>query len=196
MSNIGYPSYPGLAEATARLNSTFGGKKEIERLPKHLFDGEAVVELAVGMVDSNGGVLVLTDRRILFVFEGWINANTTDFPLDQVKGVGEEYKGVFKQSEIEVHAATSGRKRKELELEGVDKEDARRFVAAARERIGSGAKPARTRTTRSSSTGGPNTGQAAQDPIAQLERLGKLREQGVLTDEEFAEQKAKILAQM
>ena len=34
---------------------------------------------------------------------------------------------------------------------------------------------------------------AAADPIAQLTQLGQLHEQGVLTDAEFAAQKAKIL---
>jgi hypothetical protein len=34
---------------------------------------------------------------------------------------------------------------------------------------------------------------AAPDPIAQLKELGQLHEQGVLTDEEFAAQKAKLL---
>lgn len=33
----------------------------------------------------------------------------------------------------------------------------------------------------------------AQDPIEQLERLGALKAQGLLTEEEFAAQKAKIL---
>ena len=33
----------------------------------------------------------------------------------------------------------------------------------------------------------------AEDPIAKLKELGELHEQGVLTDEEFAAQKAKIL---
>ena len=32
------------------------------------------------------------------------------------------------------------------------------------------------------------------DPIEQLRELGQLRQQGVLTDEEFAAQKAKLLA--
>jgi hypothetical protein len=35
---------------------------------------------------------------------------------------------------------------------------------------------------------------AAPDPVAQLEGLAKLKEQGLLTDEEFAAEKAKILA--
>jgi hypothetical protein len=34
---------------------------------------------------------------------------------------------------------------------------------------------------------------ATSDPIEQLKELGKLHEQGVLTDEEFAAQKAKLL---
>lgn len=33
----------------------------------------------------------------------------------------------------------------------------------------------------------------AEDPYEQLTKLGKLHEQGILTDEEFAAQKAKIL---
>jgi Short C-terminal domain len=36
-------------------------------------------------------------------------------------------------------------------------------------------------------------GAAAPDPIEQLKQLGELHEQGVLTDEEFAAQKAKLL---
>jgi len=35
---------------------------------------------------------------------------------------------------------------------------------------------------------------AAEDPIEQLQKLGALHEQGILTDEEFAAQKAKVLA--
>jgi Short C-terminal domain len=34
---------------------------------------------------------------------------------------------------------------------------------------------------------------AEPDPIEQLERLAKLHEEGALTDEEFAAQKAKLL---
>jgi hypothetical protein len=35
---------------------------------------------------------------------------------------------------------------------------------------------------------------AAPDPIAQLKELAELKEQGILTEDEFAAQKAKILA--
>ena len=43
-------------------------------------------------------------------------------------------------------------------------------------------------------TGGESEAAApAADPIAQLKELGELHQQGVLTDEEFAQQKAKLL---
>lgn len=43
----------------------------------------------------------------------------------------------------------------------------------------------------------PETAAAApMDPIELLSKLGQLRDQGVLTEEEFAAQKAKILSQL
>ena len=39
----------------------------------------------------------------------------------------------------------------------------------------------------------PAAPQAAADPIEQLKELGQLHEQGVLTDQEFAAQKSKLL---
>jgi len=40
----------------------------------------------------------------------------------------------------------------------------------------------------------PEVEAPAEDPYEQLEKLGKLHEQGILTDEEFAAAKAKLLA--
>ncbi len=40
----------------------------------------------------------------------------------------------------------------------------------------------------------PPPAPAAPDPIAQLKEMAELHSQGILTDEEFAAQKAKILA--
>lgn len=39
----------------------------------------------------------------------------------------------------------------------------------------------------------PAPAPAAPDPLDQLEKLGKLKAEGILTDEEFAAQKARIL---
>lgn len=43
----------------------------------------------------------------------------------------------------------------------------------------------------------PSTaGTDVEDPLVRLERLGELRDKGVLTDDEFAEMKAQILSEM
>ena len=39
----------------------------------------------------------------------------------------------------------------------------------------------------------PAAGNGGSDPIAQLKELAALRDQGILTDEEFATQKARLL---
>jgi hypothetical protein len=39
----------------------------------------------------------------------------------------------------------------------------------------------------------PPPAQPAADPVAQLKQLAELKDQGILTDQEFADQKAKIL---
>lgn len=39
----------------------------------------------------------------------------------------------------------------------------------------------------------PSSGGISEDAMARLKELGQLHEQGVLTDEEFAQQKAKLL---
>ena len=49
-------------------------------------------------------------------------------------------------------------------------------------------------TSRARRRAGAGRGAAAPDPIAQLKELAALKQQGILTDEEFAAQKAKILA--
>jgi putative oligomerization/nucleic acid binding protein len=40
----------------------------------------------------------------------------------------------------------------------------------------------------------PPAAAPAQDPLAQLKELGELKDQGILTEEEFAQQKQRILA--
>ncbi len=42
----------------------------------------------------------------------------------------------------------------------------------------------------------PQAAAPAADPMAQLQKLGELHEQGILTDEEFAAKKQELLSQM
>jgi membrane protease subunit (stomatin/prohibitin family) len=42
----------------------------------------------------------------------------------------------------------------------------------------------------------PAAAGGGEDPMAQLKQLAELKDQGILTEQEFSDQKAKILAQM
>jgi hypothetical protein len=54
--------------------------------------------------------------------------------------------------------------------------------------------PARMMPTQEPQPVAPPPPPPAPDPIAQLKELAELKQQGILTDQEFAAQKAKILA--
>jgi hypothetical protein len=70
-------------------------------------------------------------------------------------------------------------------IEQLDKTDGKRMVDAIRLAVaGAHARPA-------ASGGAPEA-----DVVARLERLGRLRDSGVLTDEEFAAAKAELLARL
>jgi hypothetical protein len=42
----------------------------------------------------------------------------------------------------------------------------------------------------------PPEAEGGEDPMEQLKKLAELKDQGILTEQEFSDQKAKILAQM
>ncbi|RCW42747.1 putative oligomerization/nucleic acid binding protein [Halopolyspora algeriensis] len=195
-----YPAHPGLAQAAARLKNVFGGKRDIRRLPKYLYADEAVGELAIGLYGGGFGVLALTDRRILYVYEGWVDSRSEDFPFDQVEGVHLKDKG-RERSEIEI---VSRGKKAGTEIENVNETDARRFVDAARKKLNRARKhspkpnrPGPEAPARPASPAQHGSNSSTElDPLDGLERLGKLRDTGVLTEEEFATQKAKLLRRL
>jgi PH (Pleckstrin Homology) domain-containing protein len=85
-----------IASAKARMASAKDVKTEIRRLASHLSEGETVARMVAGdygevtVAGTSGamrGLLVLTDRRILFVREGFLNKASWDFPLDKVSSV-------------------------------------------------------------------------------------------------------------
>lgn len=79
----------GFDEAVQRLESR-EGQREIRELPEHLEPGEAVSELVLCRYQGGPGVLALTDRRVLFVYEGWSRETIVNLALDEVHNLGYE----------------------------------------------------------------------------------------------------------
>lgn len=75
----------------------FGSNREIRRLAaEYLHEDEVVLQIVTGSrMDQRGrGIVVATDRRILFVWDGWVYRENQDFPYDTITSV--EYKtGIF-----------------------------------------------------------------------------------------------------
>jgi Bacterial PH domain len=72
-----------IAAARARMRTKVGGGKEIKRLVGHLWEDEHVERMTTGSYGAGTGLLVLTDRRLLFVKEG-MTKKTEDFPLENI----------------------------------------------------------------------------------------------------------------
>ena len=138
------------------------------------------IQMAVGLLHTplvqQSGLLVLTDRRILFIHSGVIQSQQVTVPLDTVTGITVS-KGLL-YSNVKTTGAQSN-----VIVNRVDKSDAEAFASELRSILAKRA-------------GGNATVQ--DKPILhiaeELERLAGLRDRGILTGIEFNEQKSRLLA--
>jgi hypothetical protein len=158
--------------AKQRMSVKFGGGREIKRLETHLLDGETVEAMTTGAYGKGTGLLVMTNQRLLFVQDGMMSKTTEDFPYSQIASVS--WKSGVALGTLTVFAGGT-----HAEIKNMNKNDGKAISDALRTRVGQ-----------------PTSGvpAAAIDLADQLGRLAALRDQGVLTEEEFAAQKAKLLS--
>jgi hypothetical protein len=75
---------PDIDEATRPLASALGAKREIRKLPEVLWEGETVEMLATGQYGGGQGLVVMTDKRLLFFKHGFLRQVVEDFPYNKV----------------------------------------------------------------------------------------------------------------
>lgn len=153
-------------------------KKEINELPSILWEDERIEKITKGLYGDGSGVIVATNKRIVFVDKGiFFGLRVEDFPYDKITSL--QYKSGFATEEITIFC--SGNR---AEIKHVH--DAKNFVEYVRARITPVSESAAPKVSASPVT-------SADDLISKLERLAALKAQGILTEEEFLGQKAKIL---
>ncbi|MBS1648052.1 MAG: PH domain-containing protein [Bacteroidetes bacterium] len=158
--------------------SSFFGRREINELPNILASTEVVDNIAQGTYNKGQGILVSTDRRLLFIDKGMLyGIKVEDFPLEKISSI--QYETGLILGEIKIH--TYGNIAK---IENVEKSSARAFAEFVRNKL---SQPKETTTTTTVSQ--PNI-------LDQLEKLSKLKENGILSEEEFNEQKKKLLEKL
>lgn len=170
------------ALAKEKLSMGFMVRREMKKLPELLGEGEDVLNLARGEYDGNEGLIILTDRRVMFVEQGMIRHNFEDFPYDKITSVKTETG--MRSGKITIF--TSGNK---AELGDIHpKARAPEIGDYVRARI-SAASSNKTDVAQAATP-------AVDTPVDQLKKLGELRDAGVLTPEEFESKKADILGRM
>lgn len=179
---------PDIAQAVKGIR--FGGKREIRRLETHLHENEVVDKIATGTYAGGTGIVVLTDKRLMFVKDGWTSKTSEDFPFSRISSINW-HSGML-TGQIDVHV--QGLK---TEIKNVYKDAGKLIVDRVRHHISKGDMPTSAAPATSASTG-PSAPAAPAEPdvYEQLRKLGELRDAGVLTEDEFLAKKATLLERL
>jgi hypothetical protein len=156
---------------------SFGTRKEIRYLPDIVGPTENIKAMTSGMMDGNTWLITCTDHRVIFLDKGMIyGLRQIEIPIAQVNSIAQQT-GVF-FAEIAIYDGS-----KHMQIKMVEKRTVKEFVAAVNAAIRKNNEP----------QGVPIQSQLL-DVASQLEKLSNLKDKGVLTQEEFEQQKTKLLA--
>ena len=168
-----------IARVTERIPTVdrqFLAKREINELPNILWEDEIVERLITGIYDEGLGVLAATNRRLIFIDKGLFGKlKIEDFTYDKISTI-ESSTGIV-SGELTVYA--SGNRET---IKGVYKDTCQDFAAHLRNKLN---RPSEQSTAPSA---------VAVGVADELVKLAALRDSGVLTQEEFDQQKKRLLS--
>lgn len=147
--------------------------KEVEELPAILSNQESILAIVRGNYEKSSGILVATENRLIFIDKGVIyGLKTEDFAYDKITSI--QFETEILSGKLIIMA--SGNK---AQIESVFNNKVKPFADFVRERI---------------KTLDRKENEQNFDLVEQLTKLASLRDKGILTEEEFQKQKAKLLA--
>lgn len=164
-------------------------KGEIKELPYLISEDEQIIAITdaqfVNTLDA--GVLVATPKRMLSVSKGMFGeAKINDYHNESIKAVS--FVTDPRSPIIKLHLDE-----RVVEFECyMDKEDAEKFYDTIKTIYNN----PKEQSLKGINTANKNVLVSSEEVFNQLEKLGKLRENGILTDAEFSEQKKKLLEQL
>ena len=65
-------------------------RKQLHHLPDALMENEQVLVFCYGYTDWKNGLVVLTDRRIMFLFKGILSSKLTSIPIARINSLSGE----------------------------------------------------------------------------------------------------------
>lgn len=177
---------PTIEDVEEQLSRIEGVRKlmsgrSIKELPRVLWEGETIEDATSGAMDGNNGLLVATNKRIIFVDKGLIGTKVSDIAYDKMSSL--EYGSGVLFGHVKFFA--SGNR---VMIDRIEKARVQPFAEGLRARISGAAAHA---SAQPPAAGGQST--APVSAIEQVKQLAELRDQGILTDEEFQTKKKALL---
>lgn len=161
----------------------FGTAKEVTHLPEILADDENIRYLTSGLTNGTTWLIVCTQKRIILLDYGFLfGMKQSEMALENINSISYQQGLLFGSIEIWHGGAR-------MLIENCGKETVRPFVDAVNKAI----KDLKNGNVQSSVKQQESVQTNQDDIVSKLERLAALKEKGILTDEEFVAQKAKIL---
>ncbi|MEU8760659.1 PH domain-containing protein [Streptomyces sp. NPDC048659] len=168
---------PDIDAAAEKAGPALGSKREIQQLPSVLWEGEHVDSLATGVYGGGNGLVALTDRRLVFFKHGIMGQKLEDFPLTNISSV--QWTAGLLMGTLSVFA--SGNR---ADIKSVAKAQGEALSGRLRMLL---ATPATQAAPAVAPVGAP-------DVASRLATLEQLRAAGAISDAEYGERRAAILA--
>lgn len=164
-------------------------KGEIKELPYLIPEDEPIIAITDAQFVNTlaAGILVATSKRMISVSKAMFgDAKINDYPNENIKAVS--FVTNPRSPIIKLHL---GERVVEFEC-FMDKDDAENFYDKIKDIYNNPGE----QSLKQVDAANKNVSVSSEEILNQLEKLGKLRENGILTDAEFAEQKKKLLEQL
>jgi len=177
---------PDIEAAKGRMTTKFGGRRELKKLQDHVWPTETVERMVTGSYGGGMGLLVMTDKRLIFLKEGMMSSTLEDFPFDKISSI--QWSSGMLTGKITIYL--SGNKG---EINNVDKTDGKAIADNVRSRISSLGETSPPPLSRPPEPSGP---MSTATHLELLQQLQQMHEAGLLSDDEYSTKKAEILGRM
>ncbi|HLP20720.1 MAG TPA: PH domain-containing protein [Chitinophagales bacterium] len=158
------------------LTPAYWQRGEVYQLDNIIGGDEEIFAMIQAAYSTYKGLLVATNKRLIFIEKTFTNLKVEDFGLDKITSI--QYQAGFIDGEITIIASGNTAK-----MEKLDKNLAQAFAEKVRAKLSEPKAQAAPVTVVNQPL----------DVADQLGKLAKLKEQGILTQEEFDAQKKKLL---
>ncbi len=164
--------------ASLGYKSRFGTRGEVNALPEILRENECLKAIVTGSYDGKMWLVVCTNHRVIFLDKGIIyGLKQVDFPLDKINSIQCETGLIF--ADIVIWDGVS-----KAIVKNIVKKEGKSFSDKVNEAL-----------VEHKTQGRPAiVVQPHVDVATQLTKLVELKDKGILTEQEFQDQKKKVLA--